>query len=61
MVVKIRTYLCQNILRKLRVNDNLLVKWIPGPSNDMDLHTKNLDGRDFEMSRVTLVRTSTQL
>jgi hypothetical protein len=38
----------QNFLRELKEDGILLVKWIPGPSNDADLHTKNLSGPDFE-------------
>ena len=38
----------QNFLRKLKENGILLVKWIPGPTNDADLHTKNLAAVDFE-------------
>ena len=38
----------QNFLRKLKEDGILLVKWIPGPSNDADLHTKNLSGSDFK-------------
>ena len=38
----------QNFLRKLKENGILIVKWIPGPKNDADLHTKNLAATDFE-------------
>ena len=38
----------QNFLRKLKENGIHLVKWIPGPTNDTDLHTKNLAAVDFE-------------
>ena len=32
----------QKFLRELKEEEILLVKWIPGPTNDADLHTKNL-------------------
>ena len=35
-------------LRELKENGILLVKWIPGPTNDADLHTKNLAAVDFK-------------
>ena len=38
----------QNFLRKLKENGILIVKWIPGPTNDADLHKKNLAAADFE-------------
>ena len=38
----------QNFLRKLKENGILLVKWIHDPTNDADLHTKNLTAVDFE-------------
>ena len=38
----------QNFLQELIKNGILLVKWIPGPTNDADLHTKNLAGPGFE-------------
>ena len=38
----------QNVLRKLKENGILPVKWIPGPTNNADLHTKNLVAVDFE-------------
>ena len=38
----------QNFSRKLREDCTLLIKWIPDPTNDADLHTKNLAGPDFE-------------
>ena len=38
----------QNFLRKLKENGILPVKWIPCPTNDADLHTKNLAAVDFK-------------
>ena len=38
----------QNFLRELKENGILIVKWIPGSKNDVDLHTKNLAATDFE-------------
>jgi len=38
----------QNFLRELKEAGILIVKWIPGPKNDADLHTKNLAATDFE-------------
>ena len=38
----------QNFLRELKEAGILIVKWIPGPKNDVDLHTKNLAATDFE-------------
>ena len=38
----------QNFLRELKEDGILIVKWIPGPKNDADLHTKNLAATDFE-------------
>jgi hypothetical protein len=39
---------CQNFLRELKENDIVLYKWIPGPSTDVDLHTKTFYGPDFK-------------
>ena len=36
-----------DFLRELKENGILLVEWIPGPTNDADLHTKNLTAVDF--------------
>ena len=41
-------YVRQNFLRKLKEDGILIVKWIPGPKNDADLHTKNFAATDFE-------------
>ena len=38
----------QNCLRKLKEDKILIVKRIPGSTNDADLHTKNLAASDFE-------------
>ena len=38
----------QNFLCKLKEVGIFIVKWIPGPTNDADLHTKNLAAADFE-------------
>ena len=38
----------QNFLRKLKEDGILIVKWISGPTNNADLHTKNLADSDFE-------------
>ena len=38
----------QNFLRELKENGILSVKWIPGSTNDADLHTKNLAAVDFK-------------
>ena len=38
----------QHFLRDLKENGILLVKWIPGPTNDADLHTENLAAVDFK-------------
>ena len=34
-------------LHELKEDRILLVKWIPGPTTDADLHTKNLTGQGF--------------
>ena len=38
----------QHFLRKLKEDRILIFKWIPGPTNDADLHTKYLAAPDFE-------------
>ena len=37
-----------NFIRELKENGILLVKWIPGPSNDSNLHVENLAAVDVE-------------
>ena len=48
----------QNFLRELKENGILLVKWIPGPTNDADLHTKNFAAVDFETHVARTPQTS---
>ena len=38
----------QNFLLKLKYDGILIVKWISGPTNNVDLYTKNLAASDFE-------------
>ena len=38
----------QNFLRELKEDGILIVKWIPGPTNNADLYAKNLTASDFE-------------
>ena len=38
----------QNWLRELKEDGIMIYKWIPGPENDPDMHTKNLGGPDLE-------------
>ena len=38
----------QNVLRELKEYEILVVKLIPGPTDDEDLHTKSLAAADFE-------------
>ena len=38
----------QNAIRKFKEEGILLVKWIPSPTDDADLYTKNLTGMDFK-------------
>ena len=37
-----------NFLRKLKEDGILIVKWVPGPTNNADLHTKNLAASNVE-------------
>ena len=38
----------QNFLHELNEDRILIDKWIPGPTNDADLHTKNIAASEFE-------------
>ena len=49
-------------LAQTEKNGILLVKWIPGPTNDADLHTKNLAALYFKKHvTFTRVRVSTRV